>query len=109
MVKWITNRVTEEYAAQGLALGLSADTLARIERCARFIGPRTLLSNGEVYNQIWTYALHRAKQGEPPLSDEVDSFVAGVVHWMHYGVMQPEIPQHFAQVRDAYTAFLAEP
>lgn len=104
---WITNRVTEEYAAKGRALGVSDATLERIDRCARFIGLRTTLPNTAIYNQVWSYALHRIAQGSDPLPSDAGDFAARLTHWIYYGVIHPDIPYTLAQLRDVYAAFFA--
>lgn len=110
---WITNPLTEQYAYKARIIGLSDADAQHIDRCARFIGPRTTYPNGEIYNQVWTYALSRACAGDTPFPRNSEDFAIGLVSWMLGG--RPSFERitsagiyPLSQVRDAYEAFLSE-
>jgi len=110
---WITNPITEQFVAQGWALGVSEAELLRCERCAQYVGPRTTLWNSDAYRHIWICALERAKHGRPLLPDTGDVFAKELLGMMmdcvpgFYVVMQYSSVR--APIRDAYNAFLDKP
>lgn len=107
-MNWIDNPITEQYAARARVLGLSEVEAQQIDRCARAIGPRTTLGNSEVYNAVWTLALHRASRGEPRDFSDPSRAAVELFQWM-YGrepMPWPEDMQVVFMLADGWRAAL---
>jgi hypothetical protein len=74
---WTRNGVVvmkqEETHLAARTLGASMEDIARFERVAQSFGPRTTLSNSDVYEAIWFVGINSLMQGRPiiPTSAEI--------------------------------------